>query len=328
MVSSNNDQDTTKAEHSDHSEEESSDDEEEELGLEGVLVRNPDASSSSSDEDDDDEQEEEMKQDQNKGGDMKGPAKRASAANGTIDKKKKKQKRSNEPDVINVTFTFCDMDEKYFHALKSLLHASSTVYQPHSSELTDHMIDNVSVGTLISTLDDGDEGNVYGFASVLNVTTYQSSPAMQDLKQQCLEHCPKDRKQELQVVLGGTTKRPAGILLLGRMVNLPLEITLELYQQLVKDMDWAVEHAEGGPEERKSLDFGVFIRLAPCQQEGSSVVYNYFEDEMFAGRAEFVFTIDAPKAYSKEEKQLVNIMAMTKQGFRDAVLDIAKMVGG
>jgi hypothetical protein len=219
------------------------------------------------------------------------------------------------------------MDDQYFHALKSLLHASSTVYQQYSSELTDHMIDNVSVGTLISTQDD-DEQNVFGFASVLNVTTYQTSPAIQYLKQQCLDYCPSDRKQELQVVLGGATKRPAGFLLLGRMVNLPLEITLELYQQLVKDLDWAVEHAEGGLEERKSLDFGVFLRLAPCQQEGSSVVYRYFEDEIFAGRAEYVFTIDAPKAYSKEEKQLVNIMAMTKQGFRDAVRDIAKMVGG
>ncbi|GKZ00741.1 hypothetical protein MPSEU_001026000 [Mayamaea pseudoterrestris] len=321
---------TDKGDNHQESSDESSDDDE--LGLEGVLMRNPDASSSSSSENDDegDNDDDEQISTEKQGTPVTATATKKKLAETAIDKKnKKKQKRSTdkkEPDVINVTFTFCDMDEKYFHPLKSLLHASSTVYQQYSSELTDHMIDNVSVGTLVSTQDEqADEPNVYGFASVLNVTTYQSSAAIQYLKQQCLEHCPSDRKEELSVVLGGKTKRPAGFLLLGRMINLPLEITLELYQQLVKDLDWAVEHAEGGEEERKSLDFGVFVRLAPCQSEGNSVVYKYFEDEVFSGRAEFCFTMDAPKAYSKEEKQLVNVMAMTKQGFRDAIKDVAKL---
>lgn len=313
------------------SESESSDDED--LGLEGVLVRHPDASSSSDDDDDDDDNNNNnnVAPDPLAPGTSPSTMKRSAPTQASAGRRASKQSRTaprrhDEPELVQVTFTFCDMADQYYHALRSLLHASGTVYQPQASALTEHMIDNVSVGTLVSTQDD-DEGNVYGFASVLNVTTYQASPAIQHLKQHCLEHCPKDRKEELQVVLGGNTKRPAGILLLGRMVNLPLEITLELYQQLVKDMDWAVEHAEGGEEERKSLDFGVFLRLAPCQEEGSSVVYSFFEDEIFAGRAEFVFTADAPKAYSKEEKQMLRIMALTKQGFRDGVADIARMVG-
>ena len=36
-----------------------------------------------------------------------------------------------------------------------------------------------------------------------------------------------------------------------------------LHQQLALDMDWAVKYAEG-EEERKSLDFGAFVRIAPA----------------------------------------------------------------
>ena len=244
-----------------------------------------------------------------------------------VPKKKKRKKSSNEPDTINVEFTFCDMDEKYFHGIKSLLHDSSTVYQNQSSNMADLMIENISVGTVVSTADDED-GNVFGYASILNLSTYQDSPVVQYLKDFCLKGCPAKHKKELEVVLSGKTKRPAGFFLHGRMINMPLEIVQVLQQQLVLDMDWAVENAEGGEEERKSLDFGAFVRLAPCQAEGGSVVYRYFDDEIFAGRAEFVFTTDAPKSFSKEEKQYCNVLVLTKTGHRAAMKDIDKLING
>jgi hypothetical protein len=311
------------------------------LVLEGVLVRNPDASSSSDDsEDDDDDKEDEEDNDDKE--DEKSSEKPKAEDNGkrkatgkpsvknnekAVPKKKKRKKKSNEPDTINVEFTFCDMNEKYFHGLKSLLHDSSTVYQNQSSNMADLMIENISVGTVISTADDED-GNVFGYASILNVSTYQDAPVVQYLKDFCLKGCPDKHKKELEVVLSGKTKRPAGLFLHGRMINVPLEIVQVLQQQLVLDMDWAVDNAEGGPEERKSLDFGAFVRLAPCQSSGGSVVYRYFDDEVFAERAEFVFQVDAPKSYSKEEKQFCNVMVLTKTGHRAAMKDLDKLING
>jgi hypothetical protein len=305
------------------------------LVLEGVLVRNPDASSSSDDSDDDDDDGEEDDDDgddqedekESKKPKAKDNGKRAGSKSMAVPKKKKRKKSSNKPDTINVEFTFCDMDEKYFHGIKSLLHDSSTVYQNQSSNMADLMIENISVGTVVSTADDED-GNVFGYASILNVSTYQDSPVVQYLKDFCLKGCPAKHKKELEVVLSGKTKRPAGFFLHGRMINMPLEIVQVLQQQLVLDMDWAVDNAEGGVEERKSLDFGAFVRLAPCQAEGGSVVYRYFDDEIFAGRAEFVFTTDAPKSFSKEEKQYCNVLVLTKTGHRAAMKDIDKLING
>jgi BCCIP len=328
----------------------SDDDDEGDLDLEVAAVRKPDDDSSSSSDDDEgdsDEDEEdgvEVGKDDNEQSKASlqkssGTKKRRPAESDVVltktkhEKKKKKRRSSSSPDTIQVSFTFHDMDEKFFHGLKSLLHNSSTVYQPFSSELADLMIDNVSVGTVISTEGDA-ENNVYGFASVLNLRTYKDSKAIQNLRDLCALNCPARHLEDLQLVLSGSTKRPAGLLLHGRMINLPLDITLVLHQQLVLDMDWAVENAEGGEEERKSLDFGAFVRIAPCQQGGgggggggTTLLYRFFDDEVFAGRAEFSFTIDAPKSYSREVPLKLQVMVLTKTGHRQAMKDLEQMVG-
>lgn len=302
----------------DDDDDDSSDDDS--LVLEGVLMRNPDISDSDDSSEDDSEEEKEEAEPSAK--DKKGEA----------SKKKKKRKRKKPaksgPDITEVEFVFWDMREKFFHGMKTLLHSSSTVYAAHSSSFSDLMIENVSVGTIISTEGD-EEGNVFGFASVLNVSTYQDQNCIKYLKKMCLDKCPTDRKAEMQTVLSGKTKRPAGFLLHARMVNLPLEIVEVLHQQLVKDMDWAVENAEGGEEERKSLDFGAFVRIAPASQgDHGSVEYKYFDDEIFATNAEFVYQIDAPKTFGAEVKHLCCVIVMTKTGHRAAMKELRKLIGG
>jgi BCCIP len=80
------------------------------------------------------------------------------------------------------------------------------------------------------------------------------------------------------------------------MVNLPVEIVQVLHQQLVLDMDWAVEHAEGGEEERKSLNFEAFVRLAPSYRSSRASYYKYFDDEIFSRRADFDIEKALPKS--------------------------------
>lgn len=296
---------------SDDDSDDSDSDEDDDLLLEGVLIRNPDVSDSDdSDEDDSDE------------GDGKPSVKK-----GDKPSRKRKKPVTREPDVTHVDFTFWDMKEKFFDGIKTLLHSSSTVYAAQSSSLADLMIENPSVGTVISTEGDVD-GNVFGFASVLNLTTHASVNCIKYLKQLCLDKCPEQHRSEMETVLSGATKRPAGFLFHGRMINLPLEICEILHQQLVLDMDWAVENAEGGDEERKSLNFGAFVRLAPATPgERGTVDYKYFDDEIFANNAEFVYTIDAPKSYGMDQKQLCSVIVMTKTGHREAMKELKRLVG-
>lgn len=344
------------------------------LVLEGVVVRNPDASDSEDEDDDDDveetisseeEDEDEEPEPSKKKAKSSNPASESSTGNKTSSqkltqqnkktKKTKKKKSPNEPEIIQVEFLFCDMNERFFHGMKTLLHRHS-IHAPHSSQLTDLILENVSVGTVLSTDDPNDtkspppppssstkkskstplppqeEPNVFGFATVINLTTHHSTPCIQSLKSLCLSKCPPQHKPEMETVLSGKTKRPAGFFFQERMVNVPLEIVEVMHQQLVLDMDWAVENAEGGEEERKSLDFGAFVRLAPCSGSGgggAGVIYKYFEDEVFATNAEFVYAFEAPKMFEGEEEEgMCSVIVMTKTGHRAAMKDMAKMIHG
>jgi hypothetical protein len=342
MMSENSDQDETSLtqhpppppqhEDDDNGSDDDSDEsseEDDDLVLEGTLMRNPDHDTSSSD--DDDEADDEDDDDKEEQADAKPPAKKQKreATGSAAAKKEPRKEKSDEYGLIHVDFTFHDMDEDFFHGIKTLLHSSSTAYAPHSSALSDLMIENVSVGTVIST--EGDtEHNVFGFASVLNVTTYGDKPCIVALKELCRNHCPAAHKAELETVLSGKTKRPAGFMLHSRMINLPLELVLVLHQQLVLDLDWAVENAEGGVDEQKSLDFGAFVRIAPgTAEKGGGVIYKYFDDEIFATNAEFVFSVDSPKAFGSEgAKQVCSVIVMTKTGHRAAMKDLEKLITG
>ncbi|KAL9188175.1 hypothetical protein ACHAXT_006553 [Thalassiosira profunda] len=308
------------------------------LVLEGTLVRNPDASDS-----DDDElsSEEEGEKEQKR---LKSD--NSAKPTATQQPAKKKKAKSNTPETVNVDFLFCDVHERFFHGIKTLLHRQG-VHAPHSSQLADLIIANEMVGTVLSSdldpsapaqakkpakgaaLPAPEEANVFGFASVINATTNHSSPCVQSLKRLCLKHCPSQHKSELETVLSGKTKRPAGFFFQERMVNVPLEITEVLHQQLILDMDHAVNTADDEAE-RKSLDFGAFVRLAPCyQSEGgnSSVIYKYFDDEAFASHAEFVYDFEAPKLYEGEEEEgRCSVIVMTKTGHRAAMRELKQMI--
>lgn len=306
------------------SESEESEEEDDDLVLEGVIVRNPDVSDSddtSSSEDEEEEEDEDTKPPPSK----KAKADSAKKSEAKKQQPKKKKKPKEGPEIVNVDFTFCDMHDKYFHGLKTLLTGTSPIYATHSSGLADLMIQNVSVGTVIST--EGDtEGTIFGYASVLNVTTYQDEPSIQALKKLCLDKCPQVHKKELEVVLSGKTNRPAGIYLQGRMVNLPLEIVEVLHQQLVLDMDWAVKNAQG--VDRKSLDFGAFVRIAPAYKSSGATYFKYFDDEIFSQHAEFTFEIELPKTYGMEEAPFCVALVITKTGHRDGMESLAQMIHG
>lgn len=303
------------------SESEVSDEEDDDLVLEGVIMRNPEVSdsddTSSSEDDEDDVKPPPSKKTKSESSSAKDPQ--------TKKKQSKKKKPKGGPEIVQVDFTFCDMDEKYFHGLKTLLTGTSPIYAAQSSGLADMMIKNISVGTVIST--EGDtEGTIFGYASVLNVTTYQDEPAIQALKKLCLDKCPQAHKAELEVVLSGKTKRPAGIYLQGRMVNMPLEIVEVLHQQLVLDMDWAVKNAQG--VDRKSLDFGAFVRIAPAYKSSGATYFKYFDDEIFAQHAEFTFEMELPKTYGMDEAPFCVALVITKTGHRDGMESLSQMING
>ncbi|EJK74955.1 hypothetical protein THAOC_03338 [Thalassiosira oceanica] len=311
------------------------------LVLEGAVVRNPEAS----DDDEDDISSEEDGPTFKKARSRDSSSKRSSKFSG-IEKQPKsiKKKGKSQPETINVEFLFCDMHERFFHGMKTLTHRFG-IHAPHSSQLSDLLIDNIMLGTVLTTDDPNDgkktkesqtpkfpgqeEDNVFGYASMVNLNQRGDVKCIQDLKKLCLKYCPAQYHTEMSTVLSGKTKRPAGFLFHERMVNVPLEITEVLHQQLLKDIDHAIETADDD-DERKSVDFGAFVRLAPCYAAGggTGAIYKYFDDEIFATNAEFTYVFDVPRMHEDEdeEKMICTVIVMTKTGHRAAMKDLNKLI--
>jgi protein BCP1 len=257
--------------------------------------------------------------------------KRKAGGDSSLNKKRKKRQKKKQRDddddaLMRVEFTFCEMNEKFFHGLKSLLHSSSTLYRgaTTSSELTDLMISNVEVGTVVSSEAADEESTCFGFASVLNAQKYRDSSSVKHLHDFLIQSCPAEQhKSALEKAL---SSKKTGFLLHGRMVNLPLEIVQELHQQLHLDLEWALENAD--KDEKPFLQYEFLIRLAPCWLSNGQTEYRYFDDETFADRANFAFTTAAPVSYSKEEQESVCIMLLTTEGYQQAIKDLSKLIKG
>ena len=233
-------------------------------------------------------------------------------------KGKKRKKKKKKEEEIQVEFIFCDMDEKFFHGMKILV-ASSPLHAGHSSALADLMIENVEVGTVVST-EGYDEDHVYGFGSILSL--HNKNEIIDSLKENILSSCPKNHKEEMELLLTGEkkTRRLVGLFLHERMLNVPLVITHAIHQQLLLDLEWAVKN-------NPSFDFGLLVRMAPCypQKESSTPIYKYFDDDVFASNAEFTYML--PKSYSdnRDDNLSYSVIVLSVSAYKKSIEEVANL---
>eukprot|EP00977_Amphora_coffeiformis_P004268 scaffold898_cov168-Amphora_coffeaeformis.AAC.13 len=345
------DDDDVSAESSDSSSDDDS------LVLEGQLVRNPDVSSSSSDEDDDDDVEEEevaaeekpAKSTANKKTDAtdnkrkQHPTTANSAEKNQASKQKKKKKKQRDDDggvdMSYVEFIFCDMHEKYWDGLKALIsNAGSALYQAHSSALADQMIEYDMVGTVLAQ-DHDPEHNVYGFGSILHWGHFPTAA-----RQQFASVCggPPEvgstksssssannvacQKRVAQALQADPNSPNTAFMLMGRMINVPVEIVYALHQQVWQDVVWAQK--EKTKLSYKKID--TVLRLAPCTQDGgdNSYVYRYFEDELLAAQAVGSYVVEAPRSFSREDTVYLQVLELTLPAYERAIQALERMVNG
>lgn len=253
-------------------------------------------------------------------------------------KKKRRRKgsesSSDSDEDLQVEFCFCDMDlDKYFHGVKTLL-GFEPLHVPHSSQLADIILDNVEVGTLVTTQDDPDH-NVFAFASALNVSNadgcYGSKPCIIKLQKMILDKCPAAFQKRLNSVFADQgNKSTVGLVTHARMINVPLKIVQVMHEQLIKDMDWA---AAGGESKspQPQFDFKTLLFLAPCSRDGNALYYKYVEDEIFASRSELQFEFDVPmkvSAFAQQETTytVCSLIVLTRQAYEDGIVEFSKLV--
>ncbi|KAG2463312.1 BCCIP protein, partial [Polypterus senegalus] len=146
---------------------------------------------------------------------------------------------------VKVDFEAHSLSENDFNGIKKLLQQVFLKANINTSELTDILIQQNHIGSVIRQAevpedsDDEDADEVYGFISLLNLTERKGTQCVEQIKEALLSQCEKNCKEniyeQLNRILSDTSK-PVGLLLSERFINVPPQIALPMHKQLQEEI--------------------------------------------------------------------------------------------
>jgi len=168
---------------------------------------------------------------------------------------------------IQVEFEGRSPIDSDFHGIKQLLHQLFLKAHINLSELTDLIISQNYVGSVVKQSDidgeseDEDDDNsaneVFGITTVVNLTDKQNVECIQQLRQLlvdlCREHGTDQSNAVVSSLLSNDT-RHVGLLINERFINIPAQISVPLLESLSKEINKA-------KEKNLAYDFTHFILI-------------------------------------------------------------------
>ncbi|KAA8532554.1 hypothetical protein F0562_032630 [Nyssa sinensis] len=222
-----------------------------------------------------------------------------SSGNGFIDHappdKSEQSESSDEEEfegVVQADFAFFDPKPDDFHGVKVLLQTYLDDKQWDLSGFVDLILGQTTVGTVVKTEDDEDDG-LYSVVSTLNLGRYKDHKCIMELKECLLKVCQeKDVLDNLRSLLGEQAQN-VGLLVSQRVVNLPPQLLPPLYDALFDEVSWATED-EPTEELRNSFCFKFYLLVSriykhknavqkkgPSSSSDEAIIYIKTEDEIF-----------------------------------------------
>jgi protein BCP1 len=217
-------------------------------------------------------------------------------------------------EIVNVEFEFTDPLPDDQFAVRPLLLKLLDTQSFDCVDMSRLVCEQASVGTMLKV--DGGAAPL-AFVSALSMRRHAATTSMKQLRAFIIAASPTDAAKTALRTLLDDKQKNVGLLLASRLVNTPLEVVPPLYVSLKDDIAWAVDN-EIDEAHRKQFKFTHLIRLARCyaaapalggggggggkkkkkkqkMAAATDVMYEYFEDEFFARRAEQAFTFGAKR---------------------------------
>lgn len=241
---------------------------------------------------------------------------------------------SQEMETVQADFAFFDPKPSDFHGVRLLL---KTYLDSKPWDLTgfvDLVLEQTTVGTVVKMAEDEDEdgeGNggdggedddLFGLITVLNLGRYGDNRCFKDLKDYLLGVCgDKDTKKKLKSLLEEKAST-VGLLVCRRFVNFPYEMVPKMYDSLFDEVSWATED-EPTQELQDSFRFKQYLLVAriferkttPKQKarnnkdDDEPVIYPKLEDEIFRELSSWSFTFPI-RAEQSAQQELKNYREM------------------
>eukprot|EP00118_Oscarella_pearsei_P007014 m.33021 g.33021 ORF g.33021 m.33021 type:complete len:300 (+) comp31744_c0_seq4:115-1014(+) len=183
--------------------------------------------------------------------------------------KKRKQKEDSDqsdPDSdevgidsgleVQVDFEAHQPESEDYHGIKRLLNQLFPNQEAvNLGELTDLILSQNNIGSVIKVCQseedshsddsDDDDDNLFGLTTVINMRTHQDKACIQSIIKIIEEKCTDvDVRHKVGSLLHGSDDGDTGLLLSERFLNLPPQIALPSYKNLLDDIDKAKKKGE------------------------------------------------------------------------------------
>lgn len=168
----------------------------------------------------------------------------ASAPDPTVDKMDEDSSDDDDFDVVNVDFEWFNYDPEIdFHGVKTLLRQLLDVDSQlfDLSALADMIVEQRTIGSTVKV--DDKANDAYAFLTVLNLAEHAEKKAVSDLTQYLVEKS-RTNPALAPVVELLTSRKPVGLILAERLINMPPEIIPPMYSMLIDEIEAAVEDKE------------------------------------------------------------------------------------
>ncbi|KAL1791431.1 BRCA2 and CDKN1A-interacting protein [Sigmodon hispidus] len=153
---------------------------------------------------------------------------------------------SDEEDADEIEFEAYSISDNDYGGIKKLLQQLFLKAPVNTAELTDLLIQQNHIGSVIKQTDvseesgdEVDEDEIFGFISLLNLTERKGTQCAEQIKELvlsfCENNCEKSMVEQLDKLLNDTSKS-VGLLLSERFINVPPQIALPMHQQLQKEL--------------------------------------------------------------------------------------------
>ncbi|CAH1783416.1 unnamed protein product, partial [Owenia fusiformis] len=208
---------------------------------------------------------------------------------------------------VNVEFEAREAQDSDFHGVRKLLQQLFLKASVNISDLTDTILTQNYVGSVIKQsdiLEDdeedmGDDDEVFGVISVVNITEKKDNESHKLIKKYVLDKCKECSDAQTYKTFEETLcgESQIGLLLSERFINIPPQIAPPMYDSLIKDIDKANKNKMKYNFDYylmfiKTYRMTVYQGMSKKKKKGQGVLqttYVNVEEEFFVEEADLKF---------------------------------------
>jgi protein BCP1 len=244
-------------------------------------------------------------------------------------------------EIIPVTFDYYDPKPSDHYAVNKLLSSYLDTEDWKADSLAKLLCEQEEVGAMVKS--EG-EDQPYAFISALSMHAHKDHDAVKTIKNYFLSKASDSTTKAKLNELLSDEKKPLGLLIHERIINMPEELVPPLHDALLKDLEFVQTNSAVEKKTRDALKFQNFVLMTKCfdamqgavqssskkqkkaKDNPATRVFYKFEDEMFLQEATLSFSFAGTQQDATKERQTRIVMVFPAAKLGSIVGKLLKML--